>query len=120
MKTIENGKEVTWEGTGERTESPDEHYYCEFVVGYVDGKPTYQGVGHYLIGPEDLEEISDVEEIPGIRFGKQTQQWFLDRVGQKITAKSSAFNGEMEVKDESHAKYLCNVAQETQGYQFKQ
>ncbi len=50
---------------------------------------------------------------------KKNLEWFIARIDKTIVAKSpNAFNGEMKVTDEGHAKHLCDVAQEYQGYVF--
>lgn len=50
---------------------------------------------------------------------KRDQQWFIDRIGKKVKVTSkNAFNGDMLVKNETHAKYLCQVAQPHLGYLF--
>ena len=50
---------------------------------------------------------------------KQKLEWFIERIGQTVVAASpNAFNGEMKITDENHAKHLCNVAQEFQDYTF--
>lgn len=50
---------------------------------------------------------------------KQNLEWFIERIGKTVVAASpKAFSGEMKITDENHAKHLCNVAQEYQGYTF--
>jgi hypothetical protein len=47
------------------------------------------------------------------------EQWFTDRIGKKIFAKSEkAYNGEMKIEDAHHATHLFAVAQKDQGYTF--
>jgi hypothetical protein len=49
----------------------------------------------------------------------KAEQWFLERIGKTIVAKSPhGFNGEMVITDGNHAKYLMNVCQPVQGYTF--
>jgi hypothetical protein len=50
---------------------------------------------------------------------KQKLEWFIERIGKTVVAASpNAFNGEMKITDDAHAKHLCNVAQEYQQYTF--
>jgi hypothetical protein len=51
---------------------------------------------------------------------KKELTWFVERIGTKVKASSpKAFNGEMLIKNETHAKYLCNVAQPYLHYSFE-
>lgn len=51
---------------------------------------------------------------------KKPIEWFIERIGKTVVASSpKAFNGEMTITDDNHAKHLCNVAQEYQQYTFK-
>lgn len=45
------------------------------------------------------------------------ESWFIDRIGKTIYATSKIYNGEVAIKDQQHAKYLCFI-QKHQGYKF--
>ena len=50
---------------------------------------------------------------------KQTQKWFLDRIGKVIYCKHRvAFTGEMTINNEKHARHLFEKSQE-EGFEFR-
>ena len=47
------------------------------------------------------------------------EAWFMQRIGKKVIASSPMhYNGEMVIKDEKEARYLCNYCQVYQAYEF--
>lgn len=46
------------------------------------------------------------------------EDWFIDRVGKKVLAKSDKFNGPMLIPDKATAGHLAHVSQKTGGYEF--
>lgn len=60
------------------------------------------------------------KEKPDNIFGTRSAAWFAERIEKEIEAKSPKdFNGVMKIDDQTHADWLCEVAQTERSYSFR-
>lgn len=88
----------------------------------LSGKVTGPGLSGKITadGEPSTKKSRKKNENPAAEFTTRPAEWFIERIGKNIEAKSpTEFNGEMEVEDQEQAEYLSGVCQNSKGYTFR-